>query len=236
MYAYSKQVVAALVAQGTPPQMVQVGNEINDGLLWPTGSTSNFAQLAGLLKAGIAGVHAAFPPAKIVLHLAAAWDESASRLVVLARPSRGRRVSSTSSGCPTTTTGTAGSTCCRATWTGSPPSSASRPWSWRPPTRSLWQATTRPTSLSFSDPASLDPGYPASPAGQAANFRDVLSVVQAVPNGMGLGAFYWEPTWTVVKGNGWDPTDPTSGDGWENQAMWDYTDTALPVISDFAAR
>ena len=49
----------------------------------------------------------------------------------------------------------------------------------------------------------LDPGYPATPAGQQANFRDVLSVVQAVPGGLGLGAFYWEPTWTVVTGNGW---------------------------------
>jgi arabinogalactan endo-1,4-beta-galactosidase len=67
-------------------------------------------------------------------------------------------------------------------------------------------------------------------------FRDTLSIVQAVPNGLGLGAFYWEPTWTVVKGNGWDPTDPSSGDGWENQAMFDYSDTALPVISDYAPR
>ena len=33
-----------------------------------------------------------------------------------------------------------------------------------------------------------------------------------------LGVFYWEPTWTAVTGNGWDPTDATSGDGWENQA------------------
>jgi len=64
----------------------------------------------------------------------------------------------------------------------------------------------------------------------------VLSVVQAVPGGRGLGAFYWEPTWTVVKGNGWDPANPSSGDGWENQAMWNYSDVALPAISDFASR
>ena len=51
------------------------------------------------------------------------------------------------------------------------------------------------------------PGLPATPAGQAENFRDVLSVVQAVPGGLGLGAFYWEPTWTIVTGNGWSTTD-----------------------------
>ncbi len=92
------------------------------------------------------------------------------------------------------------------------------------------------TALSFDTSSELDPGYPATPAGQAANFADVLSVVQAVPNGLGLGAFYWEPTWTVVPGNGWDPANPSSGDGWENQAMWNYSNTALPAITDFAAR
>jgi arabinogalactan endo-1,4-beta-galactosidase len=33
-----------------------------------------------------------------------------------------------------------------------------------------------------------------------------------------------------VKGNGWDPTNPSCGDGWENQALWDYYDTAMPRI------
>jgi arabinogalactan endo-1,4-beta-galactosidase len=39
------------------------------------------------------------------------------------------------------------------------------------------------------DPSQLVPGYPATPEGQAANFRDVMSIVRAVPNGRGLGAF-----------------------------------------------
>ena len=60
--------------------------------------------------------------------------------------------------------------------------------------------------------------------------------IWAVPNGLGLGAFYWEPTWTVVPGNGWDPANPSSGDGWENQAMWNYSNVALPVIADYAPR
>ena len=59
----------------------------------------------------------------------------------------------------------------------------------------------------------LVPGYPATPAGQARNLRDVLSIVRAVPNGRGLGAFYWDATWTAVPGNGWNPADPTTP-GW----------------------
>jgi arabinogalactan endo-1,4-beta-galactosidase len=42
-------------------------------------------------------------------------------------------------------------------------------------------------------------GYAATPQGQAANFRDVLSIVRAVPNGRSLGAFYSDATWTAVK-------------------------------------
>ncbi|MFI9529644.1 glycosyl hydrolase 53 family protein [Micromonospora rosaria] len=54
-----------------------------------------------------------------------------------------------------------------------------------------------------------------------------------------LGVFYWEPTWTAVDGAGWDPADPTSGDGWENQALFDYSGRALPalwVLGETAAR
>ncbi len=83
VYTYSKQVVADLVAQGTPPAMVQVGNEINAGMLWPDGSTSNWPQLAALLKEGIAGVRAADSSVKIVLHLAGSDSEFDARLVVL---------------------------------------------------------------------------------------------------------------------------------------------------------
>lgn len=45
-------------------------------------------------------------------------------------------------------------------------------------------------------------GYPATPAGQTAMLRDVMSIVRAVPDGRGLGVFYWDATWTGVPGNG----------------------------------
>ncbi len=47
-----------LKAQGTTADMVQVGNEINGGMLWNEGSTSNRSQLAGLLTSGHDAVRA----------------------------------------------------------------------------------------------------------------------------------------------------------------------------------
>jgi arabinogalactan endo-1,4-beta-galactosidase len=82
-------------------------------------------------------------------------------------------------------------------------------------------------------PGQLVSGYAATPQGQAANFRDVMSIVRAVPNGRGLGVFYWDATWTGVPGNGWDPTDPSSGNAWENQALFGFDDRALPAMNEF---
>ena len=233
VFNYSKQVVADLVAQGTPPAMVQVGNEINAGMLWTLGSTSHWSQLAALLKQGIAGVKAAYSAAKIMLHLAASdslstletWYTNAinngvlfdvigisyydywhGRLDVLQTDLNGL-----------------------AAKYGKPVAVAETAYPWT-------LASGDSLAPSFDTSSKLDPGYAASEYGQMSNFRDVLSVVQAVPNGMGLGAFYWEPTWTVVSGNGWDPTNASSQDAWENQAMFNYSDTALSVVNDFAAR
>jgi arabinogalactan endo-1,4-beta-galactosidase len=37
---YTKSVLLALKEQGTPPDMVQIGNEINHGMVWPEGNRS----------------------------------------------------------------------------------------------------------------------------------------------------------------------------------------------------
>jgi arabinogalactan endo-1,4-beta-galactosidase len=54
-----------------------------------------------------------------------------------------------------------------------------------------------------------------------------------VQNGRGLGVFYWDATWTAVPGNGWDTKDPNSGNAWENQALFDFNDKALPALGEY---
>ena len=78
-------------------------------------------------------------------------------------------------------------------------------------------------------------GFPATPQGQADQMRAVFNVVKNVPNGHGLGVFYWEPEWTARTGAGWDPTNPISGDGWENQALFDFNDRALTGLTVFGS-
>jgi arabinogalactan endo-1,4-beta-galactosidase len=49
-------VMDSLRSQGTVPDMVQVGNEINHGMIWPDGSIRHPDSLAALIYAGIRGV------------------------------------------------------------------------------------------------------------------------------------------------------------------------------------
>jgi arabinogalactan endo-1,4-beta-galactosidase len=60
-----------------------------------------------------------------------------------------------------------------------------------------------------------------------------MSIVRAVPDGHGLGVFWWDATWIAVPGNGWDSTDPKSGNAWENQALFDFNNQALPALGEY---
>jgi hypothetical protein len=68
--SYTVRVLLALKAQGTLPEMVQVGNEINHGILWPDGHISNLDNLAELLKAGVEGVKEVDPSIVTMMHIA----------------------------------------------------------------------------------------------------------------------------------------------------------------------
>ncbi|HLA59324.1 MAG TPA: glycosyl hydrolase 53 family protein, partial [Puia sp.] len=70
LYDYTKKVIRELKDQGTAPDMVQVGNEINHGIVWPEGSISNVDSMSQLIAAGIAGVKAVDPSIVIMLHIA----------------------------------------------------------------------------------------------------------------------------------------------------------------------
>lgn len=67
---YTRDVILHLKDQGTIPEMVQIGNEINHGLLWPEGHISNPDNLAGLLKAAVEGVREVDPSILIMMHIA----------------------------------------------------------------------------------------------------------------------------------------------------------------------
>ncbi|MBP2706627.1 glycosyl hydrolase 53 family protein [Microbispora sp. RL4-1S] len=232
VYDHTYDVLAALRAQGTTADMVQVGNEINDGMLWEDGRSSNFAKLAGLLKAGYAAVKAVSPSTRVVLHLAEGGNNALFRWWFDSAAANGVQYDVIGvSYYPYWHGGF-------AAFQANLDDIAARYGKPVLVAETAYPFTTgnedgQPNNIGSAEPVT---GYPASPAGQAAMVRDVMSLVQAVPDGRGLGVVYWEPTWTAVSGNGWDPADPSSGDGWENQALFDFGDRALPALSEFGPR
>ncbi|NQU88107.1 MAG: glycosyl hydrolase 53 family protein [Mariniphaga sp.] len=68
--AYTKGVLLKLNDQGTLPDMVQIGNEINHGIVWPDGHISNLDNLAELLKAGTEACREVDPEIVIMMQLA----------------------------------------------------------------------------------------------------------------------------------------------------------------------
>jgi arabinogalactan endo-1,4-beta-galactosidase len=70
MYAFTKRVISELQAQGTTPDMVQIGNEINHGIIWPDGHVNNLNNLAELLIAGTKATLDVDPNIIMMLHVA----------------------------------------------------------------------------------------------------------------------------------------------------------------------
>jgi beta-galactosidase len=70
VYEFTKKVINELKAQGTPPDMVQIGNEINHGMIWPEGHVSHLDSLAQLVKSGTDAVLEVNPSTIMLLHIA----------------------------------------------------------------------------------------------------------------------------------------------------------------------
>lgn len=79
LYNYTVNVMQALKDQGTTPDMVQVGNEINHGMVWREGAINNLDSLSQLLYQGIKGVKAVSPSTIIMLHVALGGQSAESQ-------------------------------------------------------------------------------------------------------------------------------------------------------------
>lgn len=229
LYEHTFDVCSSLVAQGTPPDMIQVGNEINAGMLWPDGDYNHMDNLAELLKEGYQAVKDCSPSTLVMLHIAEGGDNEMARWW-FGNITR-REV-------PYDVIGIS----YYPFWHGSLGQLQ----------YNLNDISSRygndvivvETSYAFTDQENDShpnivtdgmeiPGYPFTPEGQRAMLRDVMAIVRAVPDGRGLGVFWWDATWTAVTGNGWDSTDPSSGNAWENQALFDYDERVLPAVDEF---
>jgi arabinogalactan endo-1,4-beta-galactosidase len=235
---YTQQVIGAFAKQGTPVDMVSIGNEIRNGILWPVGQVnccndpSGFDHLAALLKAGVAGAQAANPRGHrllVMLHFDEGGNNSDSE----------QFDNIVSRGVPFDVIGLSyypffhgPVTSMRAnvddlaTRYGKPIVIAESQYPW-----TLAQAAGNSTGIFVWNMSQIEAdsaNYPPTPAGQVSFYNDLLSIIHQIPNHLGAGLFYWEPEW--IPGVGWEPG---AGSPNVNLTLFSFTGQALPSVGLF---
>lgn len=73
--AHTTDILNALKQENISVDWIQIGNETNDGMLWPTGKAStNMANYAKYVKSGSNAAKAVYPQAKTIVHVANGFD------------------------------------------------------------------------------------------------------------------------------------------------------------------
>ena len=77
VYNYTAEVMNALKTSGITPEWVQVGNETNDGMLWPDGKAStNMVNFAQLVNTGYDAVKSVSDSSKVIVHISNGFDNN----------------------------------------------------------------------------------------------------------------------------------------------------------------
>lgn len=219
VYQYTKEVMQTLKDKGLLPEMVQVANELTNGLLWPSGRKLEFDRIAKYLNAGIRAVREIQADIPIMIHLDnggfnemyVEWfDEFTKR----AEPFDIIGLSY------------------YPFWHGTMEDYRDREGK---PLDQLKGMATKPELVEKLD-------YPMTKEGQTSFMKDLMELIADIPGGEGF--YYWEPAWIPVPGCGWATEAALAytgekgpgGNEWANQALFDYDGNALPalaVIRDF---
>jgi Arabinogalactan endo-1,4-beta-galactosidase len=243
LYDYTDKSLKAMKAAGAMPDMVQIGNEVDNGFIWPVGKVFKSSEkeviggeeaFVALLKEASAAVRANDPnkanakkKIKVMIHVANGGDNAHFRQVF--DPIAQAKVDFDVIGLSF-----------YPYWHGKVGDLAGN-------MADLAQAYGKemivaeiayPYTLDNYDetPNSFGPGlekqggYKASVQGQTSALCDIIAAAAGAPDGKGIGVFYWEPDWIAVAGAGWRTGD---GNSWENQALFDAKGVALPSLKAF---
>ncbi len=239
--SYTQQVISAFARQGTPVDMVSIGNEIRNGILWPVGEVNDpsnpadYDNLATLLKAGVAGARAGNPAGHqllIMMH----YDQGGSNSL-----SQAFYQNLVAQGVPFDVIGLSYYPFFHGAISAMRQnvdalatqfhkkiviSETQYPWTLANGNSPIGDSTGN----FVWEPSQLSAGYPASPGGQLSFVTDELSILAQVPDGLGAGLFYWAPDW--IPGVPWEPG---SGVGTPNAnvTLFNSEGVALPSIGIF---
>lgn len=243
VYDYTGKVLEVCRQMDCLPAMVQVGNELSNGLLWPTGKVPNWDNITRYVMAGVRAVQEQLPQAKIMVHLDNGGNHQLYRTWFDNFFSRGGDCDIIGlSYYPF--------------WHGSLSDLKANMDDIGP--RYGKDLVIAETSMGFTldsyaqyegcaecKGAAAGPAlaervdFPMTKDGQAEFTKALLRALHEVPQGKGKGLFWWEPAWIPVPGSGW-ATQPgweyvgekgPGGNEWANQALFDFDGNVLPALA-----
>jgi arabinogalactan endo-1,4-beta-galactosidase len=204
VHDYTRDVIAHLRTNNAMPDMVQIGNEVINGMLWPDGEiygSGSWPNFVDLINAGIAGVNdgrGTEPMPKIMIHIDRGGDWSGTQWFFDTLLSYGVQFDVIGQ---------------------------SFYPEWHGTLDDLEYCLNHTAARYSQDIVVAEAGdyYTGSsgktPESQKAYLEGVIQRVQAVPNGKGIGVFYWEPTWVYSSGVAYRALfEPISGN-WKNVNM-----------------
>ena len=225
VYNYTLAVLNYLKIKNLVPEMLQVGNETNSGMLWPTGKVdnNNWQNFATLLNSGIRAVRdfsqiSAVKP-KIILHVAQLQNAEYWTNGLLSNGVTDFDILGLSHYAKWSTAGTMDEIENKIrtlkTRVGKQVMVVETAYPWTEN-----NADSYTNIISANDKAA---GYDIT---QEEQFRYMKDLTQTIIRAGGTGIMYWEPAWISSRLNdGWG-----TGSSWENNAFFDFNGNVLPVI------
>lgn len=171
VYDHTYSVMNTLKANGITPDWVQVGNETNDGMLWPDGKASaNMANYAKFFIAGHDAVKAVSPTTKVMVHLSNGYDNALYRWNLDGLKANG------------------------ATWDVIGMSLYPSAANWSTLNSQCLANMNDMVARYGSEVMVCEVGMSwDQPSACNAFLTDIIAKVKSVSNGKGMGVFYWEP-------------------------------------------
>lgn len=253
VYDFTADTMKVFKENGINTTMVQVGNELSNGLLWPEGKVPNYDNIAKFVNAGIRGVRAVEKDMPVMIHLDNGGNNTLYREWFDEFTKRGEDFQIIGLSYYPFWHGTLDMLTDNmndiAERYGKDLVIAEVSMGYTMEDYKTYEKLSDDERKGYATKPELVEKieYPMTVQGQYDFMEDFLNRISHIKGNKGKGFFYWEPAWIPVSGSGW--ATPASlkymndkgpcGNEWANQALFDYKGNALPtwnLIRDFKAQ
>ena len=235
VYDYTRETLLEMKDAGVLPQLVQVGNELTNGLMWPLGQKPEYDNIAKFVSAGIRAVRSVGSDIPVMIHL----DNGGNNPMYVDwfdhYMERGENFDIIGMSY-------------YPHWNGSLSllldnmndisSRYDKDVLVAETSIGYTTETFGCNGIVYSKEHEKITGYPATQQGQEAFLRDLFATVRSVNNKRGIGVFYWEPawlpipdcTWASKSGSKYMKDKMTAGNAMANMALFDENGNANSAL------